>query len=416
MIIDGVLVEPGPALLAWLDDGPGLAAHRRRHGPLRRRSAAEVLRAVEATGLRGRGGAAFPFAVKLRTVMESGRRRPVVVVNLSEGEPLSAKDHALSLVAPHLVLDGALSVAAAIGAREVHVALPSDLPGERPGVRRSVLAALAERDDADAVRCHGASARFVAGQEQAVLELVSGRENLPVSARRPAAAAGVRGRPTLLSNAETWARLGLLLQDGVRAYRRLGTDGEPGSTLLTVTAPGRPRVVREAAYGEPFVGVVPELASAVDTELVLLGGFHGTWVRRDVLAGAPMSVDRLRALGASLGAGVVHLPAAGQCPVTRTTEIVHLLAAESAGRCGPCLFGLPALAAALGRLAGGVAAHTEVERLAALVSGRGACAHPDGTVRMVHSLFVALPQEVAAHRRGTCLAAPAADTSHAVAS
>jgi NADH:ubiquinone oxidoreductase subunit F (NADH-binding) len=399
MKVDGLVVEPGPALLGGLGDGPGLTAHRSRYGPLRPTTAAEVLAAAEAVALRGRGGAAFPFAVKLRTVLDRAGRRPVVVVNLSEGEPLSAKDHALALVAPHLVLDGALGAARAIGASTVHVVLP----GDRPGAVRSVWSALGERDDASPVRCHVASPRFVAGQEWAVLELVSGRANVPVTAWRPAAVAGIRGRPTLFSNAETWAQLGLLLQQGVAEFRQRGTLDEPGTTLLTVTAPGRPRVVREAAYGAPFTAAVPELASAEHGELVLLGGFHGSWVRRDRLAPEPVSVDGLRRAGAALGAGVVHLPPAGRCPVARTAEIVALLAAESTRRCGPCRFGLPALAVATQRLAAGEAGTAEVERLAAVVTGRGACAHPDGTARLVRSLLAAAGEEVAAHTHGTCL-------------
>ena len=396
MIADGLVVEPGPALLAGVDDGPGLSAHRRRLGPPRPVSAAEVLDAVEQVGLRGRGGAAFPFAIKLRTVLEQPRR-PVVVVNLSEGEPLSAKDHALALVAPHLVLDGALRVARAIAAKQVHLALP----GDRPAVQQSIVAALAERDDAARVRCHVASPRFVAGQERAVLELIAGRENLPVTSWRPAAVSGVRGRPTLFSNAETWAQVGLL-QAGLGAYRQLGTESEPGSTLLTLTTPGRPRLVRETSYGVPFGIAAPELAAPGGARLILLGGFHGTWVRRDRLAAVPLSVDQLRAMGAALGAGVVHLPRADLCPVQRTAEIVGVLAGESAGRCGPCRFGLPALEAAMARLAAGRADASEVERLAVLVTGRGACAHPDGTVRLVRSLLEVARDEVLDHAAGRC--------------
>ena len=385
MIVDGLVVEPGPTLLADLEEGPGLTAHRRRHGRLRGPSAAALLAAAQATGLRGRGGAAFPFAVKVRTVLEQ-RRRPVVVVNLSEGEPLSAKDHALALVRPHLVLDGALAAAGALGAREIHLALP----GERPGARQAMLTALAERDDAASVRWHVAGTGFVSGQSQAVIELVSGRENLPVTTWRPAAVSGVRGRPTLLSNAETWAHLALALR---------GRD--TGTTLLTVTVPDRSPRVREAVYGARFGSAVPELDGG-GAALVLLGGFHGGWVRRQMLADLSITVDGLRDLGAPLGAGIVHLPPAGECPVTRTAAIVEYLAGESALRCGPCRFGLPSLAAATRRLASGTADRTEVQRLAALVSGRGACAHPDGTARLVGSLMAAADDEVERHARGRC--------------
>ena len=253
-----------------------------------------------------------------------------------------------------------------------------------------MLDALAERDDAAAVRCHVALPRFVSGQSQAVVELVSGRENLPVTTWQPAAVSGVKGRPTLLSNAETWAQLALALR-GAAA----------GTTLLTVTVPDQPPRVREAAYGDRFGSAVPELDDGA-AELVLLGGFHGSWVRRDLLAETPLTVDHLQAIDAPLGAGIVHLPPAGECPVTRTAAIVEFLATESAGRCGPCRFGLPSLAIAVQQLATGAARRSEVERLVALVDGRGACAHPDGTVRLVRSLLSAADAEVARHAAGHC--------------
>ena len=98
----------------------------------------------------------------------------------------------------------------------------------------------------------------------------------------------------------------------------------------------------------------------------------------------------------------MHLPPAGECPVTRTAAIAEFLAGESAGRCGPCRFGLPSLAAATQRLATGTGDRTEADRLAALVNGRGACAHPDGTVRLVRSMLTAADEEVARHARGQC--------------
>ena len=260
---------------------------------------------------------------------------------------------------------------------------------------------MAAREDGDRVRCHVAASRFVAGQSQAVVELVSGRTNLPATTWQPAAVAGVRGRPTLLSNAETWAQLGFALHVGPEAYRRLGTPVEPGTTLVTVTVPDRPPRVREVAFGDRVGRAVPELGQA-EARHVLVGGFHGSWVDRAVLSEARLSVPGLRAVGAALGAGVVNVPAAQECPVVRTAAIVEVLAAESARQCGPCRFGLPRLSEAVGELAAGTADPSEVERLAAMVDGRGACAHPDGTARLVRSLLTAVPVEVAQHARGGC--------------
>ena len=368
-VTDAPRVVEGPGLLSGLAGGPGLAAHRRQYGDLPRVGLDDLLGALARLRVRGRGGAGFPFETKLRTV--AAGRRPVLVVNLSEGEPASAKDCALATTRPHLVLEGVHATAAALGAREVHVVVPR----ERPRVRAAVRAALAERPELRRVAVHTADARFVAGQARAALELIAGRPNLPVTSWQPEAVAGHRGRPTLLSNAETWAQVGRLVLVGERRYAALGTADEPGSTLLTLS--GSTPTVVEVPYGTPWRDVLPASWSG---RPVLVGGFHGAWVPWADLVEGTVSVDAMRAAATPLGAGVLVCP--DESPAAYTTRVVDYLAAQSAGRCGPCRNGLPALAAAM---------HTGDERrateLAALVTGRGACAHPDGTARLVRSLL-----------------------------
>lgn len=397
-IPDQLRIHPGPALLAGVADGPSLKAHRARYGPLPAIGLDALIRLVGRVGLRGRGGAAFPFATKLEAAAQG--RRPVVVVNLSEGEPASAKDAALALSRPHLVLDGAVATALALGAREVHLVLPAD----RPGARRRKRQAVQERDDGVRLREHTADPRFVAGQARAVVELMAGRPNLPVTSWAPEAVDGYRGRPTLLSNAETWAQVGQLLHAGEAAYRHLGTTAEPGTTLLTFTRNGFVPEVREVAFGTRVRDALPSFAVG---HAALVGGFHGAWTTGETLANARVSVPGMAALGLPLGAGVVHVPDPDGCPLAFTSAVVDYLAGQSAGRCGPCLNGLPALAAAVGGIVHGRDTADRIDELSRLLVRRGACAHPDGTLRLVRSMFTALPYEVAAHRRGTCLAAEA---------
>jgi NADH:ubiquinone oxidoreductase subunit F (NADH-binding) len=382
-------VHEGPALFSGLDGGPSLGAHRQQYGDVPRVSIDALTAAVEGTGLRGRGGAAFPFAIKLRAAAD-GSRRPVVVVNLSEGEPASSKDSALARTRPHLVLDGAVATARALGAHAVHVVLP----GDRPLTVAAMDAAITERRDRRMrlVR-HVASPRFVAGQARAVLELMAGRPNLPVTAWTPEAVAGHRSRPTLLSNAETWAHLGRLLHTG--PPEGLGTADEPGTTLLTLRLPGHRVAVREVQYGASLRSVLP----AKDDAAVLLGGFHGTWTTARAARRLKVSVPGFREAGCALGAGLVL--SVDDCPVAWTQRIVAYLAGQSARRCGPCLNGLPALAEAVSAIDDGDGT-ARVEQLAGMVERRGACAHPDGTVRLVRSLLTAYPDEVDRHGTGRC--------------
>ncbi len=388
-------VSEGPALLAGIADGPGLEAHRDRHGPAPAPRADALVDMARAVDLRGRGGAGFPFATKLSA---AARRKAVVVVNASEGEPASHKDAALITFSPHLVLDGAAAVAHALGTREVHIAVPSEFPAIRLGVEK----ALRERASAGErlkVRLHDAAPRFVAGQAQAVLQLLAGRDNLPVTAWQPEAIRGHRGRPTLLSNAETFAHIGHLARVGPQGYAAHGTALEPGTTLVTLRGDGMDSEVREVAYGTALAEILDESEM---TRPLLLGGYHGTWLTPPQLSGLALSRADIAAAGATLGAGVILPLAAGWCPLVRTAALVDYLAGQSAGRCGPCLNGLPAMADALRALVHGGGPLRRVEELCGLVVRRGACAHPDGTARLVTSMVQRFPEEVDSHSLGTC--------------
>lgn len=399
-------VLPGPLLLSGLADGPHLRAHLARFGRLPEPGPEALLACITPLALRGRGGAGFPMSRKIETVLRHRGRRPgrhpVVVVNAAEGEPASAKDSTLLDVAPHLVLDGAVLAARALGARAVHVVTSAD----RPWVGSAVEAAVADRDEPGIRwRLHEAEARFVSGQARAVLELMAGRPGLPATTWTPAAAAGHGGRPTLLSNAESFAHLAAVVRWGPGRYAAHGTADEPGTTLLTLTTPPAAdggfvggRVV-EVEHGDPAWRVLDAAALVAP---LLVGGFHGAWVHPRDVPGLRWSTGHLREIGASLGAGAVLSLGDGSCPVAETARYVGYLADESAGRCGPCRNGLPALAAEVRGLAEGADTRRRVGELTGLVRGRGACAHPDGTARMVTSLLTTLEDHVEDHLAEHC--------------
>lgn len=402
-------VRPGPLLLSGVHDPADLATHTARFGPLPDLRVAELVEHVRAAGIRGRGGAGFPLARKLETVLgASGRlpsRRPVVVVNAAEGEPASAKDSALLAVSPHLVLDGAALAARGLGVKHAHVVTSAD----RPWVGDAVATALAERQDGIRWTHHEAEGRFVAGQARAVLELMAGREGLPVTAWAPEALDGHKGRPTLLSNAESYAHLAAVVRFGPERYTAHGTPDEPGTTLLTLTdPPGHDgtftgaRVV-EVEHGEGAWSVLDPAALVAP---LLVGGFHGSWLHPDDVGTLRFSQGHLRSLGASLGAGALLSLRHGACPVAETARYTTYLANESAGRCGPCRNGLPVLADEARALAAGADTRRRMRELTGLVTGRGACAHPDGTSRLVTSLLTRLADRVEAHLDHACGCAP----------
>jgi NADH:ubiquinone oxidoreductase subunit F (NADH-binding) len=394
----------GPRLLAGVAGGPSLSAHRQTWAAPEPISGEQLIALTEATGLRGRGGAAFPFGRKVAAALAAGRRRSVVV-NAAEGEPGSGKDSALLVTVPHLVLDGAELAASALRTNEIRVVVPA----ERPAVGEAVRTAVGERSVGVTFEVIETDGGFVGGQARAVIELVEGRENLPVTAWAPEAVSGIKGRPTLLSNAETYAQVATLVALGAPEYTRVGTPEEPGTTLLTVAGDGPGGVVLEVPFGIPLAEVLGFCGYPPDGP-VLVGGYHGTWLpAADVNERLILRADLQRG-GGSLGAGVILPLDPASCPVTVTARIVEYLAAHSARRCGPCKNGLPALAQALARLAqgGDVATPDRIRDLAGLVTGRGACAHPDGTARLVRSMFAAFGDEVTAHTLRRCsVGAPA---------
>ena len=396
-----VAVLEGPRLLSAVGQGAGLDEHRVSWQPPRMITAADLVADLRKIRLLGRGGAMFPFARKLTAALEAGRKREVVV-NAAESEPASAKDSALMTTTPHLVLDGADLVARALKARTVRVIVSAD----RPAVEEAVRRAVAEREGARSSTRHQvyvADGGFVGGQRQAVMELIEGRENLPVTAWQPEAESGVFGRPTLLSNAETFAHVAALAALGPGTFARAGTVHEPGTTLLTVAGDGPGGVVVEVPIGEPLAVVMHRCGYDPDMP-ALLGGYHGTWLPAHEVARRRLSREDLATVGATLGCGAVLPLGATSCPVQLTAQIVEYLAGVNARRCGPCMNGLPELARAVTSLAsgGGMPASARITTVTGLVRDRGACAHPDGTVRLVQSLMTAFPTEVAAHERGGC--------------
>jgi NADH:ubiquinone oxidoreductase subunit F (NADH-binding) len=231
------------------------------------------------------------------------------------------------------------------------------------------------------------------------LELLSGRENLPITTWQPQAISGYKKRPTLLSNAETFAHLGHLARVGSDGYAAFGTDAEPGTTLLTLRGDGWDPVVREVAYGTPLADILTESEMR---QPLLLGGYHGTWLKPAQMHGLAISRIDIAEAGATLGAGVLLPLAEGWCPLVRTEALVDYLAGQSAKKCGPCFNGLPAMAEALRDLVHRGGPVGPVEEICGLVVRRGSCAHPDGTARLVTSMLKRFPEEVDLHALGEC--------------
>ena len=366
-------------------------------------SGADLLEAVEAAGLTGRGGAAFPSHLKMRGV-RAGSAPRIVVANGAEGEPASDKDKTLLATNPHLVLEGLQVAARIVDAERAYLYLHDDAR-----CLSSVIRALAERRhaclDERGVELVTAPASFVAGEESAVVSRVSGGPAVPRSKPPRVFEAGAFGRPTLVQNVETLAHLALIARGGPRQFRQVGPPSQPGTMLFTVTGAVHAPGVVEAPVGVAMSALIKAAGGPnAHPQAVLLGGYHGAWVPWSLASELTLTDEALRPHGLSVGAGVVVVFPANACGPAEVARVLEYLADESAGQCGPCAFGLPALAASYREVVNGDRRRhrRRLTELPAMLERRGGCHHPDGSMRFLRSAQSVFAEHLATHRRGRC--------------
>jgi NADH:ubiquinone oxidoreductase subunit F (NADH-binding) len=384
-----------------------LRGHLLTHGPLNvpvRRNSSwqhQLVTSLEASGLTGRGGGAFPASIKLALARSAGHGG-TLVVNAMEGEPASDKDKLLLTWAPHLVLDGAQYLGALCRVDRIVVCVPMD----RDVVATAVTRAMAERTlhrhalvEEELARPPG---RFIAGEESALTNWLESGRSLPVFRPDKGTALRIGRRPALVHNAETLAHIALIARYGAEPFRRRGLPEEPGTSLVTVSGDVAHPGVVEVDRGTPLSDIAVLAQPVKPVQALLVGGYGGMWVGPEHF-GTPYASIPLRTIGATAGVGVVVVLGESSCGLTESARIVRYLANQSARQCGPCLYGLPAIADDLAELAqrrGSNDATSRLHRRLGEVSGRGACRHPDGAVNLVRSALTVFAADIAAHRRG----------------
>ncbi len=400
----------------------GLRAHIARYGPLPAASgaargrdgpgAAPLITSIERAGLTGRGGAGFPTARKMRAVAAAGGRRgrggpAVVVANGAESEPASGKDAVLLGQSPHLVLDGIAAAAAAIGATDAYLCVD----GGYPQRVRQLSAAIGERADAQLdqvpVELVTLPGGYVASEESALVNFLNGGPAVPLYVPPRPFERGVGGRATLVNNVETLAHVALIGRYGPDWFRSVGTEAAPGSALLTISGAVHRPGVYEVALGTRLGDLIALAGGAPEPpQAILAGGYFGGWLPLPAAADVPASHPGLRAAGAALGSGVLIVLPESACGIAETARVFRYLAGQSAGQCGPCSYGLPAIADALDHIAfqgGDERADAWVRQIMPLVRGRGACHFPDGAVALAASALQVFGADLEHHLRyGPC--------------
>ncbi len=394
--------------------GRGLHAARKL-GP------AATIEEIEASGLRGRGGAGFPTGRKWATVAsnEPPRLRPSVVVNASEGEPGSFKDRMLLRRNPYRVIEGALIAAEAIDAERVVFALKASFRQELARLRT----ALADVEhsgwtDRRLVIVEG-PAEYLYGEETALLEVIDGRKPFPRIAppyrhgmndigTDPMSAAGsvmaspggeTPAPPTLVNNAETLANVGGILAEGAAWFREVGTTGSPGTVVCTVSGGGRRAGVAEFAMGTPLEEVIETIGGPGPPIRAVLSGVAHPFLPGDRID-TPVSYEAMEAAGTSLGAAGFLVFSDADDLAAVAAGVARFLAVESCGQCTPCKQDGLAIADILARVVRGQHQEGDAEELASrvtTVTDEARCALASQQQRVIGSLLALFPDAVQAH-------------------
>jgi formate dehydrogenase len=330
-------IEP---LLPDHDDSAAYAAWRRCLAG--EWSRADVTASVEASGLRGLGGAGFPAARKWRFLHGAPKPR-YLVVNADEGEPGTFKDRYCLEQTPHRVLEGALIAAWAIEAEAIYVYLRDEYPAARVILERAI-ARLREDglDGGIAIHLRRGAGAYICGEESALLESLEGKRGLPRHKPPYPAQAGLFGRPTLINNVETLWWLPPILERGPDWFAGQGANGAKGLRLYSVSGRVRAPGVKEAPAGITTRALIDEhcggMADGHEFTAFLPGGASGG-ILPARYADRPLDFGAFDDLGAFVGSAAVVILSQEDDPADIALNLMRFFEDESCGQCTPCRLG-----------------------------------------------------------------------------
>jgi NADH:ubiquinone oxidoreductase subunit F (NADH-binding) len=306
--------------------------------------------------------------------------------------------------APHLVIDGALLAAAAVGADEVVLGVKIGSGNARRAIEHAIAERLRDEPPPSRLRVVDVPNRYLAGEERALVNLVNRGQAIPPSGTSRPFEKGVDGRPTLVQNVETLGHLALIHQNGPAWFRSVGTSEMPGTALITVGGGVAKRSVYEVNTGIGFTDLLRSAGGRTgEIGAVMVGGYSGTWLSPDEALGVHLDRKSLASVGGNLGCGAVWVLPATACGIAETAATMQWLAEQTAGQCGPCVFGLESIARLTADLTRGTAGRGALDQLtkwAGDIEGRGACRYPDGAIRLLRSALTTFAADAYEHARG----------------
>jgi NADH-quinone oxidoreductase subunit F len=423
MTVERVLdAEPLASLDDYVGRGGGEGLHAAtRLGP------EGVIDDVEASGLRGRGGAGFLTGRKWRTVLESlsPALPATVVVNAAEGEPGTFKDRTIMRRNPYRVLEGALVAASAVGADAVIVALNASFHQEIERIGKAIeeVRTAGWTDEVELFMVEGPS-HYLYGEESALLEVIAGRNPFPRVAppfrsgvdeldpsTKSAAGEALAGPdtapvpPTLVNNVETLANVPAIVAQGADWFRTLGTRQSPGTVACTISGAPRRHGVGEFPLGTPLGEVIEAVGGGPRRKRRLVAAMSG--VANPLIPAeqfdTPLSYEAMEEIGSGVGAAGFIVFDDETDPVAVAHGVSRFLAVESCGQCTPCKQDGLTMATLFHRLRTGDAGERELAQIedhVRTVADEARCFLAHQHQRVAESILRLFPEQVRSHLDG----------------
>jgi len=372
----------------------------------------EVIKAVSDAGLRGRGGAGFPTGKKWQFTREAAEESRYLVLNGGEDEPGSKKDRVLLENLPHLVVEGTILAAYAIGANRAYLYINA----RYDDAIKSINDALAEAKSAAYwgkkvlgsdfsldIEVIPAPHNYVAGEDTAVLEVIEGKKAWPRQKPPFPVTVGLFGKPTAVNNVETLANVAPIVLKGADWYRGVGTAESAGTMIFSLNDDVNRPGVYELPFGTPLRYLIEECG----------GGIKGDKKIKAVMPAAPSSAflplekidtpldhNSMRDAGSALGCGVVKLISTDNCIVEELVKIADFFAVESCGQCPACRMETNTLAMMIKKVQAGQGGQPILDQFGKILAfnkGKGFCnliAMPGPPIESALKLF---PADFEAH-------------------
>ena len=312
----------------------------------------EIIAEVGRAGLRGRGGGGFPTARKWETARQAQGEPKYVICNADEGDPGAYMNRSLLEGNPHLVLEGMLIGAYAVGASEGFVYVRTEYPLAVEHARHAIEQAreygllgdgILGSDFSFSVKVARGAGAFVAGESTALMAALEGHVSEPRPKDIHTAEEGYADLPTVLNNVETWANVPLIINNGSDWFASKGTDGSPGTKIFALTGQIKNTGLVEAELGLPLRTILMEIGGgAVDgkkIKAVQIGGPSGGCIPAS-LFDLPVDFDALTDAGAMMGSGGLVVMDESSCMVDVARYFLEFLQDESCGKCVPCRLGI----------------------------------------------------------------------------